>query len=239
MKKFAGLLAVAALAASSLVSGAPSGTFRQAHEVGFGSASDVDPISRGRVFTVTEKIMSRLVRPGPDGKPAPDLALSWSSNANATEWTFKLREGVKFHSGKPFTSADAAYSLKRVQDPKLDSPARSSISMVKSIETPDAKTLKLILAQSVFRKKVKLDFILGLLLKQLILICCASSSQPKWATNSVTIASNVLPCRGSLEGNIGYYFFLAPLLIGLPYFFIILSLCFTIKFTLLFFADFS
>ena len=146
MNQFAGLLAVAALAASSLVSGAPSGTFRQAHEVGFGAASDMDPISRGRVFTVTEKIMSRLVRPGLDGKPAPDLALSWSSNANATEWTFKLREGVKFHSGKPFTSADAAYSLRRVQDPKLDSPARSSISMVKSIETPDAKTLKLILA---------------------------------------------------------------------------------------------
>ena len=146
MNKFAGLLAIAAMAASSLVSGAPSGTFRQAHEVGFGAASDLDPISRGRVFAVTEKIMSRLVRPGLDGKPSPDLALSWSSNANATEWTFKLREGVKFHSGKPFTSADAAYSLRWVQDPKLDSPVRSSISMVKSIETPDAKTLKLILA---------------------------------------------------------------------------------------------
>ena len=146
MNIFAGLLAIAAMAASSLVSGAPSGTFRQAHEVGFGAASDLDPISRGRVFAITEKIMSRLVRPGLDGKPSPDLALSWSSNANATEWTFKLREGVKFHSGKPFTSADAAYSLRRVQDPKLDSPVRSSISMVKSIETPDAKTLKLILA---------------------------------------------------------------------------------------------
>lgn len=146
MNKFAGLLAVAALAGSSLVSGQPSGTFRQAHEVGFGAASDLDPISRGRVFAVTEKIMSRLVRPGLDGKPAPDLALSWSSNTNATEWTFKLREGVKFHSGKPFSSADAAYSLKRVQDPKLDSPARSLVAMVKSIETPDSKTLKLILS---------------------------------------------------------------------------------------------
>ena len=146
MKKLAAVFAIAALLGPSLAFAQPKGTFRQAHEVGFGAASDMDPISRGRVFTVTEKIMSRLIRPGLDGKPAPDLALSWSSNANATEWTFKLREGVKFHSGKPFTSADAAYSLKRVQDPKLDSPARSSISMVKSIETPDAKTLKLILS---------------------------------------------------------------------------------------------
>ena len=55
MNKFAGLLAIVALAGSSLVSGQPSGTFRQAHEVGFGAASDLDPISRGRVFAVTEK----------------------------------------------------------------------------------------------------------------------------------------------------------------------------------------
>ena len=145
MKKFAGVLAIAALVGASLAFAQPKGTFRQAHEVGFGAASDVDPASRGRVFTVTEKIMSRLVRPGLDGKPAPDLALSWSSNANATEWIFKLREGVKFHSGQPFTAADVVYSLKRVQDEKFNSPVRASISMVKAVEAVDAKTVKFVL----------------------------------------------------------------------------------------------
>ena len=145
MKKFAGLLAVAAFAGASMAWAAPSGTLRQAHEVGFGNASDVDPISKSRVFHVTEKIMSRLVRPGQDGKPAPDLALSWSSNAAATEWTFKLREGVSFHNGKPFTAADVVYSLKRVQDPKLDSPARATIKMIDKIEAVDPKTVKMIL----------------------------------------------------------------------------------------------
>ena len=123
MNKISGVLAALLLGTAITVAAQPKGTFRQAHEVGFGTASDLDPISRGRVFHVTEKVMSRLVRPGPDGKPAPDLAVSWSANANATEWTFKLREGVRFHNGKPFTAADAAYSLKRVQDTKLDSPA--------------------------------------------------------------------------------------------------------------------
>jgi peptide/nickel transport system substrate-binding protein len=125
---------------------APSGTFRQAHEVGSGTASDLDPISRGRVFQITEKVMSRLVRPGLDGKPSPDLALSWSANANATEWIFKLRTGVHFHNGKPFTATDAAYSLRRVQDPKLDSPARAAISMISKVDVVDAATLKLTLA---------------------------------------------------------------------------------------------
>src|SRR5947199_8533738 len=36
----------------------------------------------------------------------PDLATSWSWNAERTELTFKLREGVKWHDGKPFASKD-------------------------------------------------------------------------------------------------------------------------------------
>ena len=146
MKKFAAWLATLALAGTSVAWAAPSGTLRQAHEVQFGNASDLDPISKGRVFTVTEKIMNRLVRPGLDGKPAPDLALSWTANATATEWTFKLRDGVTFHNGKPFTAADAVYSLKRVQDPKMDSPARAAIRMIDKIEAVDAKTVKMTLA---------------------------------------------------------------------------------------------
>lgn len=145
MKKFTLVMAMAALTGATLAWAAPSGTLRQAHEVGFGNASDVDPISKSRVFVVTEKVMNRLVRPGLDGKPAPDLALSWSANTTATEWTFKLREGVTFHNGKPFTAADVVYSLKRVQDPKLDSPARASIKMIDKIEAVDAKTVKMTL----------------------------------------------------------------------------------------------
>ena len=146
MNRFSSVLAALLLGVAVTAVAQPKGTFRQAHEVGFGSASDMDPISRGRVFHVTEKVMSRLVRPGLDGKPSPDLAVSWSANANATEWTFKLREGVRFHNGKPLTAADAAYSLKRVQDPKLDSPARASIGMVSRIDAVDPTTLKLTLS---------------------------------------------------------------------------------------------
>src|ERR1700731_4845864 len=36
----------------------------------------------------------------------PDLATSWTSNEEGTELTFTLREGVKWHDGKPFTAAD-------------------------------------------------------------------------------------------------------------------------------------
>ena len=41
----------------------------------------------------------------------PDLATDWSWNEEGTELTFKLRQGVKFHDGKPFTAKDVKCTL--------------------------------------------------------------------------------------------------------------------------------
>jgi peptide/nickel transport system substrate-binding protein len=46
--------------------------------------------------------------------PYPDLAKSWSSSADGLTWTFPLQQGVKFHSGKPFTADDVIYTLNRI-----------------------------------------------------------------------------------------------------------------------------
>ena len=45
----------------------------------------------------------------------PDLAESWSWNAAGTELTFKLRHGVKWHDGKPFTAADVKCTFDLLQ----------------------------------------------------------------------------------------------------------------------------
>jgi peptide/nickel transport system substrate-binding protein len=97
------------------------------------------------VFQITEKIMSRLVRPDMDGRPSPDLAVSWSANEGATEWTLELRDGVTFHDGSTFGSEDVVYSLERVLDPEMDSPARSAIAMINMVEAIDGDTVKLTL----------------------------------------------------------------------------------------------
>ncbi len=146
MKRVFGFAAVLVLAAVTPALAESSGTFRQSHDLGFGNASSLDPISRGRVFQITEKTMNRLVRHGLDGKPSPDLAVSWSSNDDATEWVFNLRSGVKFHDGTDFDAEDVIYSLGRVQDPELDSPAASAIKMVEKIEAVDSMTVKMTLS---------------------------------------------------------------------------------------------
>ncbi len=49
----------------------------------------------------------------------PLLATSWSPNADATAWTFKIRQGVKFNDGTPLTVDDVVYTMKQQADPKL------------------------------------------------------------------------------------------------------------------------
>jgi len=46
-----------------------------------------------------------------------DLAESWETSADGTEITFKLRQGVKWHDGMPFTADDVVYSLDKMTDP--------------------------------------------------------------------------------------------------------------------------
>ena len=147
MIKLTVFVAAAVIAALPItLANAQSGTFRQSHDVGFGvEAINVDPASEGRFWQVTEKVMSRLVRPGEDGRPEPNLATAWSVNDDATEWTFMLRDGVKFHDGSDFDSADVVYTLEHIRDPEFDSPAASVIGMVDTIEAVDRLTVKLTL----------------------------------------------------------------------------------------------
>ncbi len=58
--------------------------------------------------------------------PGAGLAMSWESSEDFTEWTFKLREGVKWHDGVPFTAQDLKFTLEFVEHP--DSPASFPVS---------------------------------------------------------------------------------------------------------------
>jgi len=73
----------------------------------------------------------------------PDIAQSWQVSDDGMTYTFNLREGVKFHDGEPFTSADVAATFNRIIDPPegIVSILRSDFSMVKSVEAVDDLTV--------------------------------------------------------------------------------------------------
>jgi peptide/nickel transport system substrate-binding protein len=60
----------------------------------------------------------------------PVLAESWSANSSADVWTFKIRQGVKFHNGAPLTAADVVYTYKQQTNPSSDSNALSAFGGV-------------------------------------------------------------------------------------------------------------
>lgn len=125
-----------------------STTLRIAHNLGYGGRESVDPISPTRFLEVDQLIYDQLVRAGSDGLPAPRLAVSWTSSPDLKTWTFKLRSGVRFNNGEPFTAKDAAYSLQRILSPRIASPARSVLGMMDSIEAVDDTTLRVTLKQA-------------------------------------------------------------------------------------------
>jgi peptide/nickel transport system substrate-binding protein len=59
-------------------------------------------------------------------KLRPVLAQSWSANSTGDVWTFKIRQGVKFHGGAPLTADDVVYTYKLQTDPKKSSNALSA-----------------------------------------------------------------------------------------------------------------
>ncbi len=79
-----------------------------------------------------------------DGQLKPSLAISWAQTT-PTSWEFKIREGVKFHDGTPLTAETAANALNQLL--KATVPARAfSTKFVKSVEAPDARTVRITLA---------------------------------------------------------------------------------------------
>ena len=106
------------------------GTLRVAHNVQAYGGASFDPGSPQRFLWALHTLYERLVREDENGSAAPDLAVSWEADATATSWTFKLREGVTFHDGRPFTSADVAYTFRHYFDPELESPVAAVLDII-------------------------------------------------------------------------------------------------------------
>ena len=68
----------------------------------------------------------------------PRLAESWKPNSDGSEWTFKIRQGVKFHDGTPMTAEDVASSINALSDPKSGSNALSTFAGVLSKDSAKA-----------------------------------------------------------------------------------------------------
>jgi len=70
-------------------------------------------------FWVLYALHDALVKPMPGNLMSPSLAESWTVSADQRVYEFKLREGVKFHNGDPFTAEDVKFSFQRAKGSKI------------------------------------------------------------------------------------------------------------------------
>src|SRR5215471_7856108 len=70
-------------------------------------------------FWVLYALHDALVKPMPGNHLTPSLAESWTMSADGRAYEFKLRDGLKFHNGDPFTAEDVKFSFHRTKGAKI------------------------------------------------------------------------------------------------------------------------
>ena len=101
-----------------------------------------DPLNENKTnsYMLSKLTYNTLVNPyGENNAIQPELATEWSISDDGLSWTFKLREGVKFHNGEVFDSSSVVATLQRL----LDNPTLVHAAFwtsLESVEAPDAQT---------------------------------------------------------------------------------------------------
>lgn len=106
-----------------------------------GDALTLDPHSQNESPTIAMngQIYESLITRDANLKLQPELATSWEAGADG--WTFKLREGVKFHDGSDFTAEDVVFSFERAKHEASD--YKEQAKNVAMVEVIDDYTVKL------------------------------------------------------------------------------------------------
>jgi peptide/nickel transport system substrate-binding protein len=94
---------------------------------------------------VSPKVTEGLLTYDFDLNPLPLLAKQWAISDDGLRYTFKLRDGVKWHDGKPFTAEDVVFSIKTLKD--VHPRGRNTFLNLVDIETPDPLTAILVLSK--------------------------------------------------------------------------------------------
>jgi peptide/nickel transport system substrate-binding protein len=118
------LLILVSLVLSAGLAGAAGKDF----VIGFqGDATSLNPViaTDGQSYIAEWPIFDSLVELDDKLNVRPLLAESWDVSKDGLTYTFKLKKGVKWHDGKPFTARDVAFTFYSVLDPKVTTPHRA------------------------------------------------------------------------------------------------------------------
>lgn len=118
------------------------GTFRVGvHDGNTGDSLDPGTTEAVYMIQLNHVFRSYLTEITNTNELGGDLATSWESSPDASEWRFELARGATFHSGKPFTARDAKASLDYHRAEASTSVAKPLLASIETIETEGDHTL--------------------------------------------------------------------------------------------------
>ncbi|MBI4278958.1 MAG: hypothetical protein HY660_10920 [Armatimonadetes bacterium] len=103
---------------------------------------DVVTVAERATAVVGRHVYETLVTRNEKGEFVPRLA-AWWKTVSPTEWEFKLRRGVKWHDGRPFTARDVKFSLDRYNNPAVQSPLRPLWEFLDRVDAVDEQTVRI------------------------------------------------------------------------------------------------
>jgi peptide/nickel transport system substrate-binding protein len=150
MPAIIGLLAEVASAAERVIDqgrATRGGTLREGYDLDF---SRMDPIATNWYDPGFYALYQSIVNKDSKGRIVPDIATGWKFSPDGRTVTFKLRKGLKFHTGRPLTARAIKEVYDAIADPKSGSPLRSLWAPVAKTLAPNDTTLVLKLKHPYF-----------------------------------------------------------------------------------------
>lgn len=150
----AGLAACSPAVRQATGGGSASGGAVKGGTLRLATASDLMPAGfyqgADPAATIAGLVYERLVNyVGDSTVPKPALATSWRVSPDGRTVTLTLRDGVRFHSGRPFTSKDVEFSLRTYAEPARAGQMASTAAVITSYDTSDPRSVSLTLAHRV------------------------------------------------------------------------------------------
>ncbi len=141
----------------------------------------------------------------------PGLATQWQVSRDGLAWSFRLREGVRFHDGTPLTSPEVAASLERLlfpgaphapsANPVVPRLLRGAPGVVKAVKAVDARTVQITLNLPY----APLLTVLAHPAMSIVRVPPGPDGAPRWLGTGAFLVAETAPGRVVLEANPAYW----------------------------------
>ena len=109
-------------------------------KLGWGTLDTSDFHRHTGTISIPHPFAETLTTLSKDGQPKGLLAESWEVSEDGLTYTFKIREGVKFHNGRDMTAADVMANFERIRNEVSRGWLTTAMNQVEGFSTPDDYT---------------------------------------------------------------------------------------------------